>query len=290
MRILLLGAEGLLGAGFRAVADTDRQGMELTALGRRDVDVTDRAQVSRALRDIAPDACVNAAVLMPADRCDREPEEAYAVNALGARWVSRACAETGAVPVYVSSDFVFDGRGERGYLPDDLPSPLQTYGVTKLAGEQETRLASPRRHLVVRTAALFGPPPDRPDRRACFVDRIAEAARRTGEVRIVDDVVMSPTYTVDFAAAVLDLLRHGAASGRYHLVNQGSASWYRLGRRALERLGVPARVVPVRHPVTTSAPRPRHTPLSGELPPFVRRIRRPWQVALDEYLGVSSAR
>ncbi|MEV6116049.1 NAD(P)-dependent oxidoreductase [Streptomyces sp. NPDC052109] len=290
MRILLLGAEGLLGTGFRAVAAADPRVTELTALGRRDVDVTDHKAVSRALRDVAPDACVNAAVLMPADLCDREPEQAYAVNALGARWVSRACAESGAVPVYVSTDFVFDGMGERCYLPEDLPSPLQTYGTSKLAGEQETRLGSPQRHLVLRTAALFGPPPDGAGRRACFVDRIAEAARRTGEVRIVDNVVMSPTYTVDFAAAVLDLLHHGAGSGRYHLVNQGSASWYRLGRTALERLGIQARVVPVGQPVLTSAPRPHHTPLGGELPPFVRRIRRPWQAALDEYLGGRSGR
>ncbi|RKT17062.1 dTDP-4-dehydrorhamnose reductase [Streptomyces sp. 1114.5] len=289
MRILLLGAEGLLGTTVRTTAEADPRVTELVALGRKDVDITSQEQVSRIVREVRPDACVNTAALMPADLCDRTPEQAYAVNVLGARWVSQACSAVGAVPVYISTDFVFDGQGDRAYRPDDLPRPVQTYGITKLAGEHETRLGS-ERHLITRTACLFGPPPTSGTARASFVDRVAEVARAGGDLKVVDNVVMSPTYTVDLATTILDLLHHRADSGVYHVTNEGSTSWYRLCVAALERLGIDAPVTPVEEQFFTSAPRPHHTPLTGGLPAFVRRIRRPWQDALDEYLGARDER
>ncbi|WP_406207863.1 dTDP-4-dehydrorhamnose reductase [Kitasatospora sp. NBC_01560] len=288
MRILLLGCEGLLGTTMRATAAADPRVTSMVALGHGEIDITDREQVRRAVREVRPDACVNTAALMPADLCDQEAERAYAVNTLGPRWVSQSCAEVGAVPVYISTDFVFDGQGTRAYRPDDLPRPVQTYGITKLAGEHETRLGSDR-HLIARTACLFGPPPVSPTARASFVDRVAAAAAAGNDLKIVDNVVMSPTFTGDLATTVLDLLHHGADSGVYHVVNQGSTSWYRLCVAVLERLGIDAQVTPVEEQFTTTAPRPHHTPLAGELPEFARRIRRPWEAALDEYLGVRRA-
>jgi dTDP-4-dehydrorhamnose reductase len=283
MRILLLGAEGLLGTTVRATAEADPRVTELVAAGRSEVDITSRSEVRRVVRTVRPDAVINTAALMPADLCDETPDLAYAINTLGPRWVGQACADIGAIPVYISTDFVFDGQGDRPYTPDSLPRPVQTYGITKLAGEHETRLASGR-HLVTRSACLFGPPPRSTRARKCFVDRVLLAARAGKPLRIVDNVVTSPTYTVDLATSILDLLHHNAPSGTYHVVNSGINSWYDLCLATFAGLGIDAEVTPVQEQLFTTAPRPLYTPLVGELPPGVRQVRRHWRDALEDYL------
>lgn len=283
MRVLLLGAEGLLGTSVRATAEADPRVTEVVACGRGEVDITDQRQVSEVLRAVRPDACVNTAALMPADLCDLTADVAYTVNALGARHVSQACSEVDATAVYISTDFVFDGQGNRPYRTDDLPRPVQTYGITKLAGEQETRLGSSR-YLILRTSCLFGPPPISPTARKCFVDRVLERGREDDDLKIVDNVVTSPTYTRDLARTTLDLLYHGAESGLYHVVNAGSVSWYGLCRAAFGRLGITAQVTPVQEQIYATAPRPLRTPLETRFPPFVKQVRRPWEDALTEYL------
>lgn len=282
MRLLLLGSEGLLGTAVQAVAEADCR-VSLVAAGRRDVDITRSDEVERVVRATRPDVVVNTAAFMPADRCDDSPSEAYEVNALGPRWVSRACAQIDAIAVYVSTDFVFDGEASSPYHPGAQPRPVLTYGVTKLAGEHETRLGC-KRNLVVRTACLFGPPPRSPNARCCFVDRVLEKAFTGADLAITDNIVTSPTYTYDFAAMLLALLHDGTDSGTHHLVNQGSASWYDLCRRAVTRAGLSVQIEHARHDSFVSSPRPLCTPLAGELPETVQRINRSWRAALDEYL------
>jgi dTDP-4-dehydrorhamnose reductase len=284
MRVLLLGAEGLLGTAVQEVATSDPRVRELACFGRRDVDITRPGQVEEVIQDIRPTAVINTAALMPADRCDDVPAEAYAVNALGPRWISRACAKAGAVPVFVTTDFVFDGNGSVPYQTGVLPRPVLTYGVTKLAGEHETRLGC-ERHIMVRTACLFGPPPRSRNARSCFVDRILEKAAAGAELTVVDNVITSPTYTRDLAAMILELLHSGAESGTYHAVNEGIASWFDLSQAALAAAGIPARVTPTQEQAFTSAARPLYTPLTCTLPEPARRHSRPWRAALAEYVA-----
>ncbi|GCB44842.1 NAD(P)-dependent oxidoreductase [Streptomyces sp. NL15-2K] len=284
MRVMLIGADGLLGTAMREAATKHPQVRELTALGHQDLDVTRPDQVDAVIQDGRPDAVINTAALMPADRCDDVPTEAYAVNALGPRWISRACARVGAIPVYVSTDFVFDGTATVPYQPGMLPRPLLTYGITKLAGEHETRLGSDR-HLVVRTSCLFGPPPRSPRARHSFVDRALDRAAAGEELTVVSNVITSPTYTMDLAAIVLELLLSGAGSGTYHAVGQGIASWYDLCRAALAEEGFGDRVSPTQEQTFTTASRPLYTPLVCTLPEPALRHSRPWRVALAEYLS-----
>lgn len=286
MRLLLLGPDGLLGTAMRAVAGADPRVTGLTAAGRDEVDVTRADQVAQAVGDLRPDAVVNTAALMPADRCDDLPAEAYAVNALGPRNVSRACARIGAVPVYISTDFVFDGKAATPYQVDSLPRPLLTYGITKLAGEHEMRLGSDR-SLVARTACLFGPPPRSPRARACFVDRMLDRAATGAELTVVDNVITSPTYTRDLAAMVLELLHSNAPAGVYQTVNQGpKASWYELCKAAIAGAALPGVVRPTQEQSFTTAARPLHTPLTVTLPPAALRRNRPWREALTDFLAL----
>jgi len=284
MRVVVIGSGGLLGTAFRTAVREFPAITEALFPGRRELDITEQVQVERYLESNRPDAVVNAAALMPADLCERHPDIAYRTHALGARWVSRTCARLGALPIYISTDFVFDGVSSTPYGPDSATSPLLTYGVTKLAGEHETRLGSSR-HIVARTAGLFGPTPSSASARPCFVGRILGMAHAGKPLSIVDSIVMSPTYTVDLARMTLALALDEPSSGTYHVVNSGSASWYELAEAAVELAGydVPiSRAQPQDH---VDAPRPSYTPLIGGLPGWAGQLQRPWRSALAEYVG-----
>ncbi|MEU5053679.1 NAD(P)-dependent oxidoreductase [Streptomyces sp. NPDC021096] len=284
-RWLVLGAEGLLGSAVADVAGADPRIASVVRAGRDRADVTRPADVARLVRAARPDVVVNAAVFTGVDPCEADPAGAYGVNALGARWVARACADTGARCVYISTDYVFDGTGEGPYDERAAPRPVLTYGVSKLAGELETLHADPR-HLVVRTAALFGPPAPSARRRAGFVERILRRAAAGERADVVDTLVMSPTYTVDLARTVVEMLAAGVDGGPYHVVNEGSATWYDLARAAVVGAGLPALPRPAAGAGPAGGPaRPPSTPLTSvRLPPHVRRLNRPWQDALTEFL------
>lgn len=284
MRVVIIGARGLLGTAFQLAAEDEPAVTELLLPSRRELDVTEEVDVARYVTATRPDLVINAAVLLPADLCESHPDVAYRIHALGARWVSRACAASGALPVYVSTDFVFDGTADRPYRPESPTRPMLTYGITKEAGENETRVGS-ERHLVIRTAGLFGPAPSSPKARPCFVSRILERAATGHPLTIVDSVVMSPTYTVDLARMTLALAATGAAPGTYHVVNNGSASWYELARAAVDFAGYDVPVTPESGQTHVAMPRPTHTPLGGELPGDVAALNRPWRSALAAYVN-----
>jgi dTDP-4-dehydrorhamnose reductase len=289
VRVLIIGASGLLGTAFRRVAEQLPEITDLLLPGRRELNVTEQVNVERFIAASRPGIVINAAVLLPADLCETHPGVAYDIHALGARWVSRACATAGALPVYISTDFVFDGQGDVPYLPGSATRPMLTYGVTKEAGERETRLGAPR-HLVIRTAGLFGPAPVSAMSRPCFVNRILEQAAAGQRLRVIDTVVMSPTYTIDLARMTLALAMDEQASGTYHVVNRGSASWYEVARAALDFAGLDVELVPERVQTHVATPRPTYTVLAGALPPSAGRYQRPWRDAMSAFLREDDAR
>ncbi|MEU5314923.1 NAD(P)-dependent oxidoreductase [Streptomyces sp. NPDC021562] len=282
MRLVVIGAGGLLGTAFRRVAG-EFADIDVYFPSRHELDVTQPLSVQKYLGATGPDAVVNAAALLPADLCETHPRIAYEVQALGARWVSRACDRLGALSVYISTDFVFDGMSADAYAPGDPTRPTLTYGITKRAGELENCLGASR-HLVLRTAGLFGPPPPAVGLRPCFVDRILRKADAGEPLQVVDSVVMSPTYTVDLARMTFDLLRDGTVGGIHHAVNRGAASWYDVAATAVRLAGRDVTVTPQREQAHVAASRPARTPLTGVLPGRAAAHQRPWEEALAEYL------
>src|SRR5690606_11934570 len=173
---------------------------------------------------------VNCAAVHGTDRIETDAalaRAAFDVNGRAPGALADACRRRGARFVQVSSDYVFDGEAGRPYREEDAPAPVNVYGASKLLGEALARRAHPDGTIVVRTASLFG--------RAApghgsgsFVATIVRAAREGRPLRVVDDVVMSPTFAPDLARGILDLLEHDAPAGTYHLVNAGEASWWEL--------------------------------------------------------------
>ncbi len=288
MRVAVIGATGQLGSELVAyLRHTDSYAV--TPLAHADIECTNAASVDSALDKNQPQVVVNCAAFVRVDECEERAEKAFQINALGALNVARAAARLGARCVYVSTDYVFDGRQAAPYTEDDAPGPINVYGASKLAGEYLVRQACPD-WLIVRLASLFGKIGAR-GKGGNFVDTILERAARGESLRVVRDVRMSPTYAVDAARALEALIRRGAG-GVFHAANGGSCTWYEFAGKALQLAGMSTRVEPVSaadYPMR--ARRPANSALSSErLEVVVGEAPRSWEEALAAYLREKRSR
>lgn len=269
------GRTGLLGQALMAVLQ--EAGWQALPVGRGDVDLWDLDALRALVAQTRPQAVFNAIAYTAVDRAEDEPHEAWRVNALLPRLLGQAAADTHVV--HFSTDYVFDGRATRPYTPTDPVNPQSVYGRTKLEGEQElTRLGLPRL-TIVRTAWLFGLG------RVNFVARILELARQRPELAIVHDQVGSPTSTRDLAQAALALVQAGA-TGVFHAVNAGQASWCELAEEAVRVAGLST---PVRAITSDQYPqrakRPAYSVLDTTAFTAATGVApRSWAIALREYV------
>ncbi len=253
MKWLVTGSNGMLGTDLVEVLRSG--GEEVTPATRGTLDVTDGAAVRAAVT--GHDVVVNAAAWTAVDEAEEHEAEAAAVNAEGPRLLAAAAREQGARLVQVSTDYVFDGSAREPYAEDAPTAPVSAYGRTKSAGEQAVRAELPGRHLLVRTAWLYGA------HGGCFPRTIARVARERGEVSVVDDQVGQPTWTRDVADLVVRLVLGGAPAGTYHATSSGQCSWFDFARAVVAAAGLDPSVVRA----TTSeafvrpAPRPSYSVL-----------------------------
>lgn len=205
------------------------------------LDVTDARRVNDAMAAIAPDAVIHCAAWTAVDAAET-PENAArarAINEDGTANIAGACGARGIRLLYLSTDYVFDGSGERPWKPDgETYRPLNVYGRTKLGGERAVRALAPR-HFIVRTAWLFGVHGDN------FVRAMLRLAAKNAELRVVDDQIGAPTYAPDLARLLVDLIGSDKY-GNYHATNEGGyVSRYDFAREILRLAGADARVTPV---------------------------------------------
>jgi len=281
MRILITGGHGQLGRDLvQALSEHD-----LLALGHGDLDVTDESAVQATAQAFCPQLVIHCAALTDTTRCEREPLLAQQVNGVGTLNVAEACRRVGATLVYISTNEVFDGRRAEPYLESDEPSPVNAYGLSKLAGERAALTVAPAAY-VVRTSWLYGAGGNN------FPLKVLRAARAGGEVRMVNDEVAAPTWTRDLAQAIAALLRARPSPGIYHFSNAGRASRWDWAAEVLRLAGDSLRPTPItsREFFFTSpdAPRKPATSLLANIAGAAAGITlRPWQDALAEYFAVS---
>jgi len=281
-QVVVTGATGQLGAAvvqkFRAVG-----GWLVKGLSHEEVECTDPVSVRAVLAGLSPAVVVHCAAFVRVDDCEDQPDVAFRVNALGALHVARACREAGARCVYVSTDYVFDGTKAEPYTEEDVPQPINVYGASKLAGEHLVRQTCPDA-VVVRVASLFGGRGAR-GKGTNFVLTVLERARRGEALRVVDDIQMSPTYTLDAAEAIVHLVERGAL-GLFHVVNDGRCTWYEFARKIVELSGLQVPVEPVSHDAfPTRARRPANSALATHRLAGLGIRLRPWADALGDYLA-----
>lgn len=228
-KVLIAGVSGLLG---RALGEEfSRAGWSVYGVARhparlpfcrfRAEDLSDFSSARRALNWARPSVCVNSAALFQVDLCERRPRLAFRFNVLTARSLALASAEARARLIYISTDYVFDGKKRAPYDERDRPNPLSVYAKTKMLGEELTRLCP--RFTIVRTSLLFGPG------RKTFPDLCRKILREGGVVKAARDLVASPTYAPDLARAILELAR-SAAGGLFHLAGAGAVSRLNLAK------------------------------------------------------------
>lgn len=286
MRILITGAAGQLGRELRAVLARDELlpvDLGATADGIVGLDITDFRRTVALIAEFAPEVVIHGAAYTDVDGCERDPDLAYRVNALGTQNIALACQQSNAALVYLSTDYVFDGTKGAPYLEFDAVRPISVYGHSKLAGEGYVQ-ALLRRFYVVRTAWLYGDGPKN------FPKTILAAAGRQSSVFGVSDEVGSPTWARDLAAALARLIRE-PRYGLYHLTNEGHCSRAEYVRAILDLSGhgdvavepLTAAEFGARYPLP--AKRPAFAALRNYCAATALGIQlRPWREALAEYL------
>ncbi len=237
-----------------------------------------------AIERFRPDVLVNAAAFHDVDRCEDEPERAFAINALAVGAAAALARESGAVFVTVSTDYVFDGKTTAPYREDNAPHPLSVYGVSKLAGEYLVESARTRA-FVVRTCGVYGGSTNGRGRKS-FIERVLARRRGDPPLRVVSDVVASPTFAGDLADALARLIETDAY-GLYHAVNAGAVSWYDFAMEAIAQAGSEARVEPIaaseRH---SRAARPRFSALENAQLGRLGVAIPAWRAGIARYLAL----
>ncbi|MFJ3489270.1 dTDP-4-dehydrorhamnose reductase [Leifsonia aquatica] len=272
-RYLIAGARGMLGQDLQRALE----GRDVTALGRTDLDVTDRDAVLAAVA--GHDVVINASAYTKVDDAETHEDEAYAINATGTENLAVAAEQHGAKFVTVSTDYVFDGQATEPYAEDTPRDPLNAYGRTKAAGEELALAAHPDGTYIVRTAWLYGAGG------ASFAKTMVKLAASHETVSVITDQVGQPTWTGDLAAQIVALLDADAPAGIYHGTNSGRASWFDFAKAVFSAAGLdPERVLPTdSSSFARPAPRPAFSVLGHDawrragLQPM-----REWRVALAD--------
>jgi len=282
MRITIFGATGLLGQDLTKEWPASHSDDVVTGLGSRDADIRDAHQVAAAVRRTKPDWIVLLAAYTDVDGCETNRDLVFAVNRDGAINVAKAAKAQGSRLLFVSTDYVFDGKSSVPYETDHSRAPQGIYGRSKAEAEERLLEISPE-FCIARTSWLFG------TGGKCFPDTILKLATTRKEIDVVTDQRGSPTYSVDLAHAIIQLC-HAKAQGIVHATNRGDCSWFEFAQEIIRRAGLSTVVRP-----TTSdkfvrpAPRPAYSVLSPKSLNEYGITMPDWREALGRYLAERAA-
>lgn len=286
MRVVLLGPNGQLGTDVRRAHARVGAPFDLVSVGRDLLDVT-APRFEERLGEIPFDALVNCTGYHRTDEAEDNAELAFAVNAHAVQRMARVCSRRRARFLHISTDYVFGGDAERTrpLREDDPTAPVNVYGASKALGETLARLAC-EDVLVLRVASLFGVAGSR-GKGGNFVETMLRLAREQGDVKVVDDQVMSPTATADVARVMLGMLTEGCEPGIHHVVNSGAATWCEFAREIVRQAGVPDRITPCTSAeFPTRAMRPRYSALDNTSVQARFGTQAAWQEALACHLDM----
>ncbi len=281
--IVIVGANGRLGQALQKVC----AGNDVVPLTRAEADLSKPGSVATALGDRKFDLLLMAAAMTDVDGCERDPQMAQRLNADAPGECARLAAERGARMIHFSTDYVFDGESEAPYTETDATNPQSIYGSSKLAGEQAVSAASDD-HLVVRLAWLYGPGGEN-----ATPDWVIPTAMAGKPLKLVDDKIGSPSYSIDIAEAVAGLFFHPEAKGLMHLSNSGDCSWIEWARECL-RAACEVDLIDSEPEIAAwrlnecfaeKAPRPRYSVMANDrYEALTGKQLRPWQEALRDYV------
>lgn len=278
MRILVTGVKGQL--GFDVVNELEKRGHTAIGVDVEEMDITDAAAVEKGMKAQELDAVIHCAAYTAVDAAEDNREICMRVNADGTRNIARVCKELGLKMVYISTDYVFDGKGERPWEPDDARSPLNVYGESKYEGELAVEEYLDK-YFIVRIAWVFGVNGKN------FIKTMLKLAENHKELNVVNDQTGSPTYTYDLAVLLVDMVET-EKYGRYHATNEGLCTWYEFAQEIFRQAGVDVKVNPVSsEEFPAKAERPHNSRMDkSKLTENGFALLPTWQDALKRYLEV----
>lgn len=279
MKFLVTGASGMLGRVFcQQLKDKNEVcGIDIKP-GFTEIDITQRQALWNFIKKAQPQIIVHTAAHTDVDGCELDPDRAYKINTDGTKNIAEACKDVGALMVYISTDYVFDGKEDTPYTETDKPNPVNIYGKSKLQGEKYIEQFC-KNFLIIRSSGLYGKDGKN------FVDAILKIAKSKEDLKVVDDQYTCPTYVNDLAIAIIKLM-DSKKSGTYHIANSGVCSWYEFAKEILKISGFDKEVTPIKsEELKRAARRPAMSALScDKYAEAVGRPMRRWREALEEYL------
>jgi len=288
MKILVTGMQGQVGTELSRLGA--EYGCDIVALNREKLDITSRDKVFSALSTHKPEWVINAAAYTAVDKAETEKETAFAVNRDGPKHLAKACNAEGIPLIHFSTDYVFDGSKQKGYLEDDEVNPLGVYGQSKYQGEQAIRELH-KHHIIIRTSWVFSAHGNN------FVKTMLRLARQRDELGVVSDQHGCPTAARDIARVALQIAKKieaGQATwGTYHFCGQPQTTWYEFARKIFEISNIKYNIKSpqINNLSTAEYPtpvkRPAHSVLRCEKIRKDYNITLPaWDVSLNEVLAM----
>lgn len=278
MKIAVIGSTGQLGTDLVKTLSATHN---VAGLTHNDIEVSDYDNCV-ILKKHHPDVIINTAAFHKTDLCEDEPLKTFSVNAIGARNVALISKEIGATDICISTDYVFDGTNTEPYTEEDIPAPLNTYGISKLSAEHFTR-QNPK-HYIIRIASVFGKA-GASGKGGNFVETMIKKAKNNEPITVIDDMYMSPTYTKDASSTINQMIEKQLPYGVYHATNKGYCSWYQFAEQIFQFTDLTPNLKPIKtEQLTVKAKRPMFSALKS-IKLHQHGIDMPtWHVALRNYL------
>ncbi|MCM8786772.1 MAG: dTDP-4-dehydrorhamnose reductase [Candidatus Omnitrophica bacterium] len=278
-KILITGATGLLG---NALSKILKPYYNIIGICKKNFDITDKYIVKYKLKKINPDVIIHCAAYTNVDKAQIEKEVAYKVNVYGTRNLAQDLKSKDPLFIYISTDYVFNGKKRTPYTEKDKPSPINIYGKTKLEAEKE--ILKLKKYIIIRTSWLYGP------KGKNFIETIAKLTKEKKVIEVVNEQIGSPTYTIDFSKAIKELLnlyfKNKLPYGIYHITGRGSCSWFELAKFVMKLLNLDIKIVPVSlKKLKREAKRPKNSVLSNEkFYSLVGHYLPHWKVSVKHYI------
>lgn len=278
MRVFVTGVRGQL--GHDVVKELEKRGIEAVGVDIQEMDITDEASVSRVIRGESPDAVIHCAAYTAVDAAEENEDLCRRVNADGPRYIAKVCRDLDIKMIYISTDYVFSGQGDKPWEPEDEKAPQSVYGRTKYEGELAVQELL-EKYFIVRIAWVFGV------NGRNFVKTMLKLSENHDVITVVNDQFGSPTYTYDLARLLVDMVLTDKY-GVYHATNEGICSWYDFARAIFEEAGISMTVKPVSTAeYGAKASRPANSRMSKDKLEENGFERLPdWRDALKRYLNI----
>lgn len=279
MKIIVLGANGQLGRDLLRTL----KGNEIIPLTHNDVEVSDFNSVSSIIKKYNPQVVINTAAFHNVQECEKDDLKAFRINGLGPKFLAQNCLIYNCILVHISTDYVFDGKKNTPYLENDLPNPLNVYGISKLIGEYYIKSIM-KKYFIVRTSGLYGVHKCRA-KGGNFIDTMLKLSKEQNEIRVVCDEILTPTYTLDLANQISELIKTDKYD-LFHITNQASCSWYEFAKSIFEFLDIKVNLKKISHSeLPSTVKRPAYSVLeNGRLKSLGINKMRHWKEALESYL------